>query len=862
MHTTFSSLLGWAAVASAGSLVHRAVASLDEAATAEAHQRDNGATRAFSNVQIKTSDGRCLVDKLSGDFRANLTPIQVAACGSTDGQGWDIITEGTHISGNSVMLVVSTLTQACLNFDGRRAAGNQVLLFSCGGRADGGGAVTDSQIFEFDGSAGPLTLKPRNQAGSCLGVKGNTLDIAACASGNDAQSFTLGGNGDNTETAAVPEISSTSCTQRIRTVTARGVPSAKTTEPAAFGVKAKGNKTRKTRTSAAATLAVPGNNLGAAAPSNAPEPAPEPTEPSEVVASSTAAEPSEVAAIPEEVESVAVTEAPAASTAAPGAPAAKTTKSGRRTRSAKRFRPKTTKATRTTGAAQPTATVESTAPAANTESEVESSAPASSAASSAAASSEPASSEPASSAASSTAPSSAAASSPATTPAANAGIPTVNPTTPVPVSRAGGTLNPSAAAEAHQRDETATRTFSNVEIRAPNGQCISVDPTAGDFRQNLIPVALVDCSGSPNEKWDVISRGRHNKQGRIPAGIVVSTLTQGCLNFDGRRQAGDTVVLFSCGGRADGSGETSTGQQFPFIGQLSFAFAPLSEGNRTCILDGPDGRLTSGASGHPPPKPRLGARIGRKSTTTTSPHTMAPLCANPPSTARLFIQLSMRRQLPHSAPLLEVLIPRRARAHHIVSPGATMQLSTPQRRLPPPNALSHARARNPSVRTFSTTPRTSATNTFHNPQTDEDGKEMTMEITQRAAKRLSDIMTKDSNPHLALRIQVESGGCHGFQYLMKLVTLPPALPEGQAAEGEAQGEIRSDDTIFTYSPDDGPTATDLTAPKIILDGPSLDLLKGSKVDFTMELIGSQFKIVDNPLATSSCGCGTSFDIKV
>jgi len=133
-------------------------------------------------------------------------------------------------------------------------------------------------------------------------------------------------------------------------------------------------------------------------------------------------------------------------------------------------------------------------------------------------------------------------------------------------------------------------------------------------------------------------------------------------------------------------------------------------------------------------------------------------------------------------------------------------------------------------------------------------------------QRLADIMTKDGNPRLALRIQVESGGCHGFQYLMKLVTLPQTLPKTYGASTsppeEAKTEVRDDDTIFTYSPDGSPTAADLTAPKIILDGPSLDLLKGSKVDFTMELIGSQFKIVDNPLATSSCGCGTSFDIKV
>ena len=123
-------------------------------------------------------------------------------------------------------------------------------------------------------------------------------------------------------------------------------------------------------------------------------------------------------------------------------------------------------------------------------------------------------------------------------------------------------------------------------------------------------------------------------------------------------------------------------------------------------------------------------------------------------------------------------------------------------------------------------------------------------------------MTKDSNPNLALRIQVESGGCHGFQYLMKLVTLPSSLPS-TPTEIQPETEIREDDTIFTYAPDDSTAAaTDVTPAKIIMDQPSLDLLKGSKVDFTMELIGSQFKIVDNPLATSSCGCGTSFDIKI
>jgi hypothetical protein len=102
-----------------------------------------------------------------------------------------------------------------------------------------------------------------------------------------------------------------------------------------------------------------------------------------------------------------------------------------------------------------------------------------------------------------------------------------NPTAPVPVSRAGGTLNPTAAAESQQRDDTATRAFSEVEIRAPNGQCLSVDPTAGDFRQNLIPIQLVDCAGTANEKWDVITAGKHNNA-KNSALIVSSLVCSAC----------------------------------------------------------------------------------------------------------------------------------------------------------------------------------------------------------------------------------------------------------------------------------------------------------------------------------------------
>ena len=92
-----------------------------------------------------------------------------------------------------------------MNFDPRRAAGNRVLLFSCGGRADGGGAVTDSQLFPFADGAGaaPLSLTPKNAPGTCFTVKGDVIDEGACANGDANQTFVIGEVG-NTGAAAPP----------------------------------------------------------------------------------------------------------------------------------------------------------------------------------------------------------------------------------------------------------------------------------------------------------------------------------------------------------------------------------------------------------------------------------------------------------------------------------------------------------------------------------------------------------------------------------------------------------------------------------------------------------------------------------
>ncbi|XWW94788.1 hypothetical protein V2A60_002736 [Cordyceps javanica] len=235
---------------------------------------------------------------------------------------------------------------------------------------------------------------------------------------------------------------------------------------------------------------------------------------------------------------------------------------------------------------------------------------------------------------------------------------------------------------------------------------------------------------------------------------------------------------------------------------------------------------------------------------------MAPLrCAHGSCSARFFVQLAKRRYATAAAAptatasCFDFLAPRTVASPPRMTHGTTRPLA---RRSAAPPATPATIPR----RAFSSSATRSATVCVQNPVKDEDGNDMTLEITARAAKRLSEIMVKDANPNLALRIQVESGGCHGFQYLMSLIT----IPQKDAAEFAAA--VGEDDSIFQYVGEDPAVGAKYDGARIILDEPSLDLLKGSKVDFTMELIGSQFKIVDNPLATSSCGCGTSFDIKM
>lgn len=103
-------------------------------------------------------------------------------------------------------------------------------------------------------------------------------------------------------------------------------------------------------------------------------------------------------------------------------------------------------------------------------------------------------------------------------------------------------------------------------------------------------------------------------------------------------------------------------------------------------------------------------------------------------------------------------------------------------------------------------------------------------MTGSAARRISEIAAGDPATPL-LRVSVEGGGCSGFQYKFNLVAAKDA-----------------DDFVIEK---DGAT--------VLIDPISLGYMDGAEIDFVDDLMGAAFKI-KNPVATASCGCGTSFTI--
>ena len=101
-----------------------------------------------------------------------------------------------------------------------------------------------------------------------------------------------------------------------------------------------------------------------------------------------------------------------------------------------------------------------------------------------------------------------------------------------------------------------------------------------------------------------------------------------------------------------------------------------------------------------------------------------------------------------------------------------------------------------------------------------------IEFTDLALKQIDKIVLENS-PKKYFRISVLGGGCSGFKYNFTF-----------------DDKIEKDDLIFN---------------KTIIDKSSLDIISGSVVDFKKEMIGDSF-VINNPKASSSCGCGLSFSV--
>lgn len=105
----------------------------------------------------------------------------------------------------------------------------------------------------------------------------------------------------------------------------------------------------------------------------------------------------------------------------------------------------------------------------------------------------------------------------------------------------------------------------------------------------------------------------------------------------------------------------------------------------------------------------------------------------------------------------------------------------------------------------------------------------TMTFTEAAARKASELLKASANENAAIRVYVKSGGCSGYSYGMAI--------DDKLLEG---------DRVFI---DRGV--------KLVVDPKSWPLLRGSEIDYVENLLGGGFS-VNNPNATSACGCGHSF----
>ncbi len=104
-------------------------------------------------------------------------------------------------------------------------------------------------------------------------------------------------------------------------------------------------------------------------------------------------------------------------------------------------------------------------------------------------------------------------------------------------------------------------------------------------------------------------------------------------------------------------------------------------------------------------------------------------------------------------------------------------------------------------------------------------------FTEAAANKVKTLIAEEGNDKLMLRVFISGGGCSGFQYGFS----------------------------FDENIQDGDTEVENCGVKLLIDPMSFQYLSGAEVDYKESLEGSQF-VINNPNATTTCGCGSSFSV--
>jgi iron-sulfur cluster insertion protein len=106
-----------------------------------------------------------------------------------------------------------------------------------------------------------------------------------------------------------------------------------------------------------------------------------------------------------------------------------------------------------------------------------------------------------------------------------------------------------------------------------------------------------------------------------------------------------------------------------------------------------------------------------------------------------------------------------------------------------------------------------------------------MTLTESAVSKIQEIIAEENNPNIKLRVFVQGGGCAGFSYGFSL-----------------DEEVNDDDWDQDYN-----------GVRVLIDSMSYQYLQGSTINYKEDIMGANF-VIDNPQATTTCGCGSSFSV--